>query len=125
MAYKYDEDDKRYHRQYYLDHREEMIKKATVNNRKNRVKRAKQAKARYYEKRLKVLLHYGNGKIACIKCGFSDTRALSIDHIHGGGLQHRRHVIKGYTLALWLWKHGLPEGYQTLCMNCQFIKERV
>lgn len=70
-----------------------------------------------------VLTYYGNGKLACVRCGFSDIRALSIDHIHGGGTKMRR---KG-EVGGWAWYYKLrsqdyPEGYQTLCMNCQFIK---
>ena len=26
----------------------------------------------------------------CLKCGFSDRRALQIDHINGGGIKERR-----------------------------------
>jgi hypothetical protein len=73
--------------------------------------------------KLTVLTHYGNGKCACIGCGFSDIRALSIDHINGDGAQHRRESSTIHSkLYYWLIKHNLPEGYQTLCMNCQFIK---
>lgn len=66
------------------------------------------------------LIHYGNGKLACVKCGFSDERALSIDHINGGGTQERK--SKGGNTSYRLKKANYPEGYQTLCMNCQFIK---
>ena len=59
------------------------------------------------------------GKI-CVKCGFNDLRALSIDHINGGGDKDRREVDK--QIYRWLRKNNYPEGYQTLCMNCQFIK---
>ena len=73
------------------------------------------------ELKIKVLTHYGNGKCACVKCGFDDIRALSIDHIGGGGREHMRNAKIG-NMYLWLWKQNFPDGYQTLCMNCQFIK---
>lgn len=78
-----------------------------------------------YRKRLKedVLRHYGDGKCECVKCGFDDVRALSIDHIDGGGNRDRVHSrLSGDRMYRRLRQDGFPEGYQTLCMNCQFIK---
>ena len=72
-----------------------------------------------------VLTHYGNGKYACVQCGFNDIRALSIDHIKGNGNEHRiqnKCRQGGVTFYRWLRKNGYPPEYQTLCMNCQFIK---
>jgi hypothetical protein len=68
-----------------------------------------------------VLTHYGNGELACVKCGFDDIRALSIDHINGGGSKHRA-SINHTNIYRWLAKNNYPEGYQTLCMRCQWIK---
>ena len=78
--------------------------------------------------RTEVLTHYGKGKCACVICGFDDDiRALSIDHLNGGGTQHRRSLsgtsgFGGKDFCRWLKRNGYPKGYQTLCMNCQFIK---
>ena len=70
-----------------------------------------------------VLTHYGNGKLACIKCGFDDIKALSIDHINGRGEIDRKNINRrGGMLYFWLRKNNYPEGFQTLCMNCQFVK---
>lgn len=71
------------------------------------------------ELKLRVFQHYG---MVCSRCGFSDMRTLSIDHLNGGGTQHRKKVGEGASFYVWLEKAGYPEGYQTLCMNCQFIK---
>ena len=68
-----------------------------------------------------VLTHYGNEKCACVKCGFEDIRALSIDHIKNDGAKHRKSgVLQIYN---WLIKNDYPDGFQTLCMNCQWIKQ--
>jgi hypothetical protein len=73
--------------------------------------------------KLKVVTYYGNGICACVKCGFSDIRALTIDHINGEGHKHRKDSsIRGNHVYLWLKKNNYPEGFQTLCMNCQMIK---
>jgi hypothetical protein len=67
-----------------------------------------------------IMSHYSGGTVSCT-CGYNDIRALSIDHIEGGGTQHRKEIASG-GLYRWLKKNGFPEGYQVLCMNCQFIK---
>lgn len=70
-----------------------------------------------------ILTHYGDGKCACVNCGFSDIRALTIDHTDGRGAQHRKSIGRGgLSFYRWLFDNDFPEGYQTLCMNCQFIK---
>ena len=75
-----------------------------------------------------VLTHYGNGKLACVKCGFEDLRALTIDHINGGGRKERMEAGNGLdrggvSFYRWLRKKHYPPEYQTLCMNCQLIKQ--
>ena len=77
---------------------------------------------KYFNLKLEVLTHYGGGKLACVKCGFNDIRALSIDHINNDGGEHRK-VVKSGRIYKWLRDNHYPEGYQTLCMNCQFIKK--
>jgi hypothetical protein len=70
-----------------------------------------------------VLAFYGNGEIRCVLCGESDIRCLSIDHINGGGYEHRKTIRKTKTsrdFYVWLIAHKFPDGYRTLCMNCQF-----
>ena len=71
-----------------------------------------------------ILTHYGNGRLACGKCGFEDVRALTIDHLDGGGQRQLQKLgLKaGITFYYWLRTQGYPMGYQTLCANCQFIK---
>ena len=70
----------------------------------------------------KVLTHYSGGELRCVRCGFLDLRALSIDHIEGSGNWHRRKMRSSGQFYQWLIKNNFPPGYQTLCMNCQFIK---
>lgn len=63
-----------------------------------------------------VLEHYG-GKCAC--CGESHVEFLAIDHIDGGGNEHRKKLGKsGTTFYFWLRKQGFPDGYRVLCHNC-------
>lgn len=55
----------------------------------------------------------------CSRCGFTDVRALQIDHKDGGGTSDRK--IHGTVwVAYDVPKH--PELYQLLCANCNWIK---
>ena len=80
------------------------------------------------ELRTEVLSHYGNGKLACVHCGFDDIRALSLDHINNRIINDLTARVKGikveHSEGLYrrLRRENYPEGYQTLCMNCQWIK---
>ena len=75
--------------------------------------------------KLEVLTHYGVGGCTCVNCGFSDIRALCIDHIEArvkiNRLEKRR---AGNSLYRWLRDNKYPKGFQTLCMNCNFIKSQ-
>jgi len=122
---------------YREEHREEVNKKRRehyalhpedkeyARNWKNKHKerRNKERRALNYKYRVEALTHYGGGKLACVRCSESDIRCLSIDHINGGGYQHRQKLGgSGVNMARILRREGFPKGYQTLCMNCQFKK---
>ncbi len=73
-----------------------------------------------------VFSHYGSG--VCAVCGFSDIRALQLDHVNHDGADQRRLVGRvrtaaGTTFYRWLRRTGYPSGYQILCANCNWIKE--
>ena len=100
------------HNDYLETHRPEMEKawrEYAMNTKDKRL-----------QDKITVLTHYGNGKCACVKCGYSDLRALSIDHINGGGRKHNEEIKE--RIYDWLIKNNFPDGYQTLCMNDQWIK---
>lgn len=68
-----------------------------------------------------VLTHYGNGKLACLWCGEDRLPCLTLDHINDNGAEHRRQL--NGDVYHYLRKKDYPEGYQTLYMNCQWIKK--
>lgn len=73
--------------------------------------------------KLDVCTHYGGGEAQCVRCEEVRLACLSIDHIEGGGRKHREELRRqGIEFYRWLKHQGYPEGYQTLCMNCQFVK---
>lgn len=73
--------------------------------------------------KIEVLTHYGQGRLRCVQCGFDeDFHALSLDHVDGGGEKDRRKFGTGVSFFYYLRRNNYPDGFQTLCMNCQFIK---
>ena len=58
----------------------------------------------------------------CVRCGFSDSRALQIDHINGGGTKDIRSSSGSYSKKVQK-SFAEDEGmYQLLCANCNWIK---
>ena len=69
--------------------------------------------------RYRVLNHYSGGAPICACCGESTLEFLSLDHIEGGGTQHRRDTKTGggsfYRLLI---RESFPSGFRVLCYNC-------
>lgn len=70
--------------------------------------------------RIKVLTHYcDNQKPNCACCGETNIEFMCIDHINGGGEQHRKALGgNGGAVALWLKRNNFPLGFRVLCHNC-------
>lgn len=58
---------------------------------------------------------------AC-KCGFSDPRALQIDHVHSNGAEHRRRSTSLNAYYAEIAANYASGDYQVLCANCNQIK---
>ena len=72
----------------------------------------------------RVFGHYGR---SCACCG--STESLTIDHVNGGGAEHRRDVLgapsgSGIKFYRWLVREGFPDGFQALSMPCNQSKSR-
>lgn len=97
-----------------------VIGKIEIRFLKDNVDIKERIRAQTLQRKIFVLTHYGNDNCACVKCGFDNIKALSLDHIDGrinGGDK-----LKGDSSYRWLIRNNFPLGYQTLCLNCQFIK---
>lgn len=65
------------------------------------------------------------GGRCCQRCGFSDYRALQLDHIHGDGWKDRSLTVtsKARDEAIRLIRQGkFSTKFQLLCANCNWIK---
>jgi hypothetical protein len=77
----------------------------------------------YHRDTRKRVIEILGGK--CVGCGFSDVRALQIDHIDGGGNSeygiNGAHGISYYNKII-KSKCDNEIKYQLLCANCNWIK---
>jgi hypothetical protein len=85
-------------------------------------KHSEDAAKRNLRDKKEVFSHYENGEIKCRRCGITDIRCLTLDHINGGGAQHRKQIGQGVRVYKWARHNNYPPIFQVLCMNCQFIK---
>lgn len=83
---------------------------------------------RQWKERVKidVFSHY-SPNLVCQHCGYSDIRALTLDHINSDGTEQKLKagVCGGHSLYCWVKKNKYPPIFQVLCMNCQWIKRHV
>lgn len=73
------------------------------------------------QRRLKLLLlqKYSGQNPYCACCNENKVEFLSIDHIDGGGRQHKIKLKKsGTSFYNWLRKNNFPKGFRVLCHNC-------
>ena len=69
-----------------------------------------------------ALLHYSGGKFICACCFEFHYEFLNLDHVNGGGGQHRKELRLGSAFYRYLRQQGWPKGYRVLCYNCNFSK---
>ena len=115
-------------REYLKEYREKNKERRLADLylwRQNNPEKQKAQLHRHKQKlKVEVLTHYAKGNLKC-SCGENDIRCLSIDHVDGGGNQQREELgVRGSTdFYLWLKQSKYPEGFQVLCMNCQWKKK--
>lgn len=76
---------------------------------------------RYAQARERVLFHYSDGKMCCSNCRYDDIKALTIDHLDNNEARHRKDRTWA-NIFIYLERNDYPNGYQVLCMNCNWIK---
>lgn len=105
---------------YYLANKD-RIKRYCLANKDRFKKQSKILREGYYNLKLQIFSLLG-GK--CKHCGFSDRRALQIDHVNGGGGQEIRTLGTGpkYYNHVLLSISMAENRYQLLCANCNWIK---
>ena len=114
-----------YHRSYYLNNKERLLKKSSKYKKENRHKVSYWAKHSNEKRKIECLTHYSNDEVphCCWEgCDVTDIDVLTIDHIVNIG-SNRETAGGGTTLHRWLISKGFPKGYQVLCANHNLKKE--
>ena len=78
-------------------------------------KQSNRSKRRWQRLRKQAMDAYGGPR--CSGCEEDDPEVLEIDHINGGGNEHRREIGQS-NIYLWLRENGYPEGFRVLCPTC-------
>lgn len=107
-------------RLYYQEHREEQLEAGRRRREDNKEERRERQRQYREGIRQKVLAYYSPSSPPCCAC--CGTREdLTIDHINGGGNEHRKEIGVAFFPA-WLVKENFPPGYQVLCRKCNTSK---
>ena len=96
------DDVRRQHREHYARYRDKKLKEAREQG--QRLRRA-------------TIEAYG-GK--CVCCGEAQYEFLAIDHVNGGGNQHKKQLRTNSSASYyrWLRNNGYPADFRILCHNC-------
>lgn len=103
---------------YYLCNKEKYKQRSTAWKKVHRTERRIIA----HEARLSIISFFG-GK--CVRCPFTDERALQLDHINGDGYKDKRSHWAKTWYVLKLIKQNPEKArkkFQLLCANCNWIK---
>ena len=99
-------------------------KESRIRYRKNNPEKIKESQRKYHKKNRDNLFNLLGNK--CKKCGFTDKRALQIDHINGGGNKERKlYNTKDYHRVVLKSLKNKENKYQLLCANCNWIKRYI
>lgn len=116
--------------QFYKDNSHKLIEpyrtycktcdsKAAHDWKKNNRAKLNSYRCNWYLKLRKDLLD-AYGRI-CSCCGETHEEFLSLEHIGGGGNQHRKLRINNASIYTEIRQQGFPrDRYTLLCMNCNF-----
>ncbi|RDJ35314.1 MAG: hypothetical protein DWQ19_10900 [Crenarchaeota archaeon] len=105
----------------YYEQNKDHIKCKTVRYQKHNPDKVKAySKTARENLKIEIFNHYCNCNIECKNCGQNQLHLLTVDHVNGGGSQHKRRIKNLYS---WIKRNNFPEGFQVLCWNCQFRKK--
>jgi hypothetical protein len=95
------------------------------NRERLRVENRERERERRERARLAVIAALGG---VCCDCGFSDVRALEVDHVNDDGTLDRARFASGTGINIVLYLQQVVSEarsgrYQLLCRNCNWIKE--
>lgn len=106
---------------YYCNACHAEYEKKRRNSSPDKLEAAREATRRANQKlRNEMFVRYGS---KCTCCGDEHREFLTLDHIGGGGRLHMKSLgvnACGVSVYRDLRRRGWPDGYRTLCMNCNW-----
>jgi len=122
---KYHEKQMATHRKWVKENPDKVNQKAHRYYNRHKDKMEFKERCRSYNRKTRIfVIEKMGGK--CVKCGFSDWRALQIDHINGGG---KKEIETKWKSSHKLYRYirdapieEIKKEYQLLCANCNCIK---
>lgn len=119
LAYARHREDKIARSKAYVEaHHEEIKVKSRMRYAAHREERREKGLVSRQKLKEEIFEHYGT---ECVCCGESMLPFLVIDHINNDGANHRK-TLKGKNIYQWLKLNNFPDGFQTLCWNCNSAK---
>ncbi len=112
-------------KQYQIENKEKIQIQRKEYYSLNSEKISIRDKKKRMEIRYDIISYYTDGimKCMCPGCNEDHLDFLTIDHINNDGAEHRKEIGDGGSnLYYWIYKNNFPEGFQVLCMNCNFSK---
>ncbi len=106
-----------YAKKYYQKNRERMLSVSKQWHVTNKERYLQGRKAYNHRNKIDAFTAYGG--VRCEICGLTDPDVLAIDHIGGGGQEHRERIgiMSGVTFYIRLRKNNYPPGFRVLCHN--------
>lgn len=136
-----DKYNKEYNKKYYIKNKKYLSQKKKDKFKKEYKPKRKEITIEILDERKKIKRIYQNNyqKISrrnfrqiifdildnkCAVCGFSNKKALQIDHISGGGSKERKVISNSWTFYKKVIEslNDNKKEYQLLCANCNWIK---
>jgi len=108
-------------KKYRIKNQTTIRKKAIEMRFVNREQINAYSRNRNHQRKLDVFKHY-SPNLMCQCCGDNHLQFLTVDHIDGRKPHNHDYGFVGTKLYNWIIKNNYPEGFQILCMNCNFAK---
>jgi hypothetical protein len=105
-------------RRYRADHREKIREQQRAFQAAHVGYKGRKQKQYATRLRAQVLAAYGQ---TCACCGEREEAFLQIDHVNGGGREHRRQIGNDIAIYRAVRDEGFPPTYRLLCANCNFV----
>ncbi len=105
--------------------KQQEYNKRNYNKNRASIRLNSNAHNRVVYSKLRLALLGALGSVCC-RCSFSDSRALQVDHVNGGGFKEIRksgYSSIGYVKMVLAKVLSGSSEYQLLCANCNQIKK--